>query len=115
MPSPWPAIYTFLGSFKNLKDSKIPTLLVAVGSALAGHQFWPEDPQVSAPLSEARSQMLASGVVGKPVELNGKISAVISEHFAAKGFPCDPVTASPTVGETMERAKACAAPVIKPE
>ena len=102
--------YDTLSSFTNQKYSKFPALLLAAASAFGGHQFWPEDAKVETPLSAARAQMLSAGIVGNPAALNGQISSAISAHFAAKGYPCDPITASETVGETMERAKACAAP-----
>ncbi|MFN3827273.1 MAG: hypothetical protein ACK4NR_06570 [Micavibrio sp.] len=105
----WNALYTVLGSFQNLKDAKLSTLVIAAAAAFGGHSLWPEDPTIKAPVSEGRAQMLAGGVVGKPQELNGKILDTINTHFAEKGFPCDPISASETIGETMERAKNCAA------
>lgn len=107
MANPWPAVYGVLSSFQNLKDAKLSTLVIAAAAAFGGHTLWPEDPGIKAPISEGRAQMLDSGVVGKPQELNGKILDTINQHFAEKGFPCDPVTAAETVGETMERAKSC--------
>ena len=107
--------YDLLGSVTNLKGSKLPTLLIAAASAFGGHAFWPEDAKLESPLSEARAEMLAAGIVGNPAELNGKVASVINAHFAAKGYPCDPITASKTIGETMERAKSCNVPTAAPQ
>lgn len=115
MPSPWPALYTFLGGFQNLKDSKLPAVLIAAASAFAGHELWPQDPAVTVPVSAARAQMLDNGVAGSRDELAGRLSQTVNSYFTEKGFSCDPVTPSETVGDTMKRAQSCANPVATPQ
>ena len=111
--SGWSGLYTLLGSFTNLKQSKVAGLVLAVVGAVAGYagnEYAPRDPVVSVPVSEGQKQILEAGLAGKPAELNGRLSRTVRDYFAEKGYPCDPITASETVGETVDRAKACAAP-----
>jgi|JI10StandDraft_1071094.scaffolds.fasta_scaffold212896_1 hypothetical protein len=115
--SGWSGLYNLLGSFTNLKQSKAAGLIVTIVAAAAGYvgnEFAPRDPVVSVPVSEGQKQLLENGLAGKPAELNGRLSRTVRDYFAEKGYPCDPITASETVGETVERAKACAAPVPPP-
>ncbi|QQG35635.1 MAG: hypothetical protein HYS17_08930 [Micavibrio aeruginosavorus] len=115
MPNPWPALYTFLGSFQNLKSSKFPAVLITAASAFAGHELWPQEPAVTVPVSAARAQMLENGVAGSRDELAGRLSQTVNSYFTEKGFSCDPVTPSDTVGATMKRAQSCAGPAAEPK